>query len=374
MAAPTTRLTLPKMAAPVGRALRDPGLPSTPSKRASQLEDYINQPDKTVMDLGWNTKDIINSKSQPLQSKVEGEIYARQLLEEHIKYITVIVKQLNKDIEVLQEQIRTRDNTSHETNAVVKSLELRHLNGIGELRGRVARCDASIVKLSADLVSIYEGIQDLSKEQQRAKLTLEAKIKDVEGQISELLKRAEESIREQQMKIKITRERNSEQPHLLGIRMKSITEDLKDQVLSSCSHLEQKLTKKEQELLHQIELISLNVKDKTESSEKSTEERINQLSVKLDKLEAGQKMNSELHDIKHVEKKLNLVIVNTEKKIWKEIENIEAETNVGFSAIYDSIGSLRHILEAKMKQDKEQLQKQIRQMQHMMDSIPLEPS
>ncbi|XP_078386051.1 protein FAM81A-like [Cetorhinus maximus] len=326
------------------------------------------------MDQGWKTKDDIDSKTHPLQNKIKGETYAQQLLEEHLKYIAAIVKQLNKDIEMLQEQSRARDNASRGTSAVMKSLELRHLNGIGELRGRVARCDASIAKLSADLMSIYEGIQNLSKEQQRAKLILEAKIKDVEGQISELLKRVEESIREQQRKINFTREQNSEQPHLLDIRMKSITEDIKDQVLSSCSRLEQKLARKEQELLHQIELISLIVKDKTESSEKSMEERINQLSVKLDKIETIQKMNSELYSIKHVEEKLNLIIINIEKKIWKEIEDIEAETNVGFSAIYDSIGSLKHILEAKMKQDKEQLQKQIRQMKHTMNSTPPQPS
>ncbi|XP_038670884.1 protein FAM81A-like isoform X2 [Scyliorhinus canicula] len=303
-------------------------LPNTPTKQVDQCEGHIIHPGKTIMELCWNTNDIIDSKSQPLQSKVEGEIYARQLLEEHIKYITVVVKQLNKDIEVLQEEIRRRDNVSHGTNAVLKSLELRHVNGIGELRGRVARCDASIAKLSADLMSIYEGIQNLSKEQQKAKLTLEAKIKDVEGQISELLKRVEEYIREQQIKIGFTGEQNREQPHLLDIRMKSITEDIKDQVLSSCSRLEQKLARKEQELMHQIELISLTVKDKTESSEKSMEDRINQLSVKLDKIEAIQKTYSELHDIKQVEDKLNLVIASIEMKIWKEIEDIEAETNV----------------------------------------------
>ncbi|XP_067874017.1 protein FAM81A-like [Heterodontus francisci] len=321
------------------------------------------------MDQAWYNKHDMDSKTQPLQSKVEGESGARQLLEEHIKYITVIVKQLNKDIEVLQEHIRTRDDASRGTNAVVKSLETRHLNGIGDLRGRVARCDASIAKLSADLMSIYEGIQNLCKEQQRAKLTLEAKIKDVEGQVSQLLKRVEESIREQHRKMNLTRGQNSEQPHLLDVRMKSLSEDIKDQVLSSCSRLEQKLAKKEWELLHQIELISLAMKDKTESSEKSMEERFNQLSMKLDKIEAIQKMNSEPYNIKHVEKKVNLIIVGLEKKIWKEIEDIETETNVGFSVIYESIGSLRNILEAKMKLDKDQLQKQILQMKQMMDPI-----
>ncbi|XP_043532999.1 protein FAM81A-like [Chiloscyllium plagiosum] len=289
------------------------------------------------------------------------------------------------EIMVLQEQIRTQDYAIPRSNTVMKSLELHHPNGIGELRGRVARCDASIAKLTADMISVYEGIQNLSQEQQRAKLTLEAKIKDIEGQISELLQRVEESIREQERKIKFTGGQKSEQPHLLDIggqkmsqvnldRMKSITEDIKDQALSVCSHLEQKLARKEQELLHQIELISLTVKDKTERSEKSIEERLNQLSVKLDRIEAIQKMNSEIYSIKNVEKKLSMIILSIEEKMWKEIDDVEAATKIGFSAIYDSIGSLKHILEAKMKQDKDKLQKQIHQIKQMMDLIPLRQS
>ncbi|XP_067827591.1 protein FAM81A-like [Heptranchias perlo] len=364
--------TLPKLT--VTERPRD--RPRTSTRQVGQLESHITHPEKTMnasMDQTWYIKDAIDSNSRALQSRGEEEYGARQLLEEHIRYITVIVKQLNKDIEVLQEQIRTQDNASHGTNSVVKSLEMRHLNGIGDLRGRVARCDASIARLSADLMTIYKGIQNLSEEQQRAKVTLEAKIKDVEGQISQLLKRIEESIREQEGKIKLTKGQSSEQPHLLDVRMKSITEAMKGQVLSNCSRLERELARKEQELLYQIELLSLAIKDKTESSETRMEERFNQLSMKFDKINVIQKMNLEFYNVKHIEEKLNVLIVKREKKIWNEIEDIKAKTNVGFSAIYESIGSLRQILEAKMKLDKDQLQKQILQAKQMMDPIPLDP-
>lgn len=45
------------------------------------------------------------------------------------------------------------------------------------------RCDASIARLSAEHKSTYEGLQHLNKEQQAAKLILETKIKDAEGQV-----------------------------------------------------------------------------------------------------------------------------------------------------------------------------------------------
>lgn len=41
--------------------------------------------------------------------------------------------------QVLQEQIRARDNISYGTNSALKTLEMRQLSGLGDLRGRVAR-------------------------------------------------------------------------------------------------------------------------------------------------------------------------------------------------------------------------------------------
>lgn len=42
-------------------------------------------------------------------------------------------------VQVLQEQIRARDNISYGTNSALKTLEMRQLSGLGDLRGRVAR-------------------------------------------------------------------------------------------------------------------------------------------------------------------------------------------------------------------------------------------
>lgn len=55
------------------------------------------------------------------------------------------------------------------------------------------RCDASIARLSAEHKTTYEGLQHLNKEQQAAKLILETKIKDAEGQVwpSRYLRRGE---------------------------------------------------------------------------------------------------------------------------------------------------------------------------------------
>lgn len=84
-----------------------------------------------------------------MQNKGGGDRLARLFLEEHIRSVTAIVKQLSRDMEVLREQIRARDNISYGTNSALKPLEMRQLFGLGNLQGRTARCDASTARLQS---------------------------------------------------------------------------------------------------------------------------------------------------------------------------------------------------------------------------------
>ncbi|KAH1183923.1 hypothetical protein KIL84_014539 [Mauremys mutica] len=198
-----------------------------------------------------------------MQNKGGGDRLARQLLEEHIRNITAIVRQLNRDIETLQEQIRVRDNLSYGTNSTLKSLEMRQLSGLGDLRGRVARCDAGLARLSAEHKITYERLQSLSKDQQASKMILESKIKEAEIQISYLLSRVEQSIMQQEAKLKIAYKESNQQLHLLDVKLKGAVEELSSQILSARSWLEQEHERIEKELLQKIDQFSLAFKEKT---------------------------------------------------------------------------------------------------------------
>ncbi|XP_042200038.1 protein FAM81A isoform X2 [Callorhinchus milii] len=292
--------------------------------------------------------------------KDEEESKTWRVLEEHIRYTAFVVNQLSRDIEILQEQIQARDSVSYATNTAVKTLEMRHLNGMGDLRGRVARCDASISKLSADLVTIHKGIQSLSNEQQKVQVILEAKIKDVEWQISQLLRRIEKSIAELEAKIRLREGHSNQQLHLLDDKIKLATEEIKEQIFSGYNRLEEEQEKKAKELLRQIKLFSLLIDDKTESRDREVEERFIQLAVKLVKIEEIQKRNLDFLN----EENLNARITNMERKIWNEIEVIKTGTNIGFATTYESIGSVRQMLEANIKLDRDHLQKHVPQTVH----------
>ncbi|XP_044518317.1 protein FAM81A [Gracilinanus agilis] len=339
--------------------------PYSSASLVDQLEDRILCHEKTTAALvehAFRIKDDIVNSLQKMQNKGGGDRLARLFLEEHIRNITAIVKQLNRDIEVLQEQIRARDNISYGTNSALKSLEMRQLSGLGDLRGRVARCDASIARLSAEHKTTYEGLQHLNKEQQAAKLILETKIKDAEGQISQLLSRVDLSISEQSTKLKMTHRDSNHQLHLLDIKFKGTVEELSSQILSARNWLQQEQERIEKELLQKIDQLALVVKENSEISERTMEKKFSQMSAKLDKIEEIQKKNMDAQRLKSDDEKMNVRISKIELQMNEEMKEMKAEVNAGFAAIYESIGSLRQVLEAKMKIDKDQLLKQIHQL------------
>ncbi|XP_047719890.1 protein FAM81A isoform X3 [Prionailurus viverrinus] len=252
-----------------------------------QLEDRILCHEKTTAALvehAFRIKDDIVSSLQKMQNKGGGDRLARLFLEEHIRNITAIVKQLNRDIEVLQEQIRARDNISYGTNSALKTLEMRQLSGLGDLRGRVARFKGTI-------------------------------------------------------------------------------EELSNEILSARNWLQQEQERIEKELLQKIDQLSLVVKENSGASERDMEKKLSQMSARLDKIEESQKKNMEVQRTKQEEEKVHGRINKLELQMNEDMKEMKAEVDAGFTAIYESIGSLRQVLEAKMKLDKDQLQKQIQQMQ-----------
>ncbi|XP_048811644.1 protein FAM81A isoform X2 [Lagopus muta] len=340
-------------------------VPLASASLVDQLEDRILSHEKTTAALvehAFRIKEDIVSTLHRMQNKGGGDRLARQLLEEHIRNITAIVRQLNRDIEMLQEQIRVRDNLSYGTNSTLKSLEMRQLSGLGDLRGRVARCDAGLARLSAEHKITYERLQSLTKDQHTSKLILESKIKETEIQVSHLLSRVEQAVAQQEAKLKLAYKESAQQLHLLDTKLKNAIEELSSQILSARSWLEQEHERIEKELVQKLDQLSLTFKENTEMSERAIEMKFSQMSEKINKIEEIQKITMEAHETQQTEEKINIRIGKLQNEINEDIKEMKAEVNAGFAAIYESIGSLRQVLEAKMKLDRDELQKQIHQM------------
>ncbi|KAB0344751.1 hypothetical protein FD754_021677 [Muntiacus muntjak] len=248
-----------------------------------QLEDRILCHEKTTAALvehAFRIKDDIVSSLQKMQNKGGGDRLARLFLEEHIRNITAIVKQLNRDIE-----------------------------------------------------------------------------------ISQLLNRVDLSISEQSTKLKMSHRDSNHQLQLLDTKFKGTVEELSNQILSARNWLQQEQERIEKELLQKIDQLSLVVKENSGASERDMEKKLSQMSARLDKIEESQKKNMEVQRTKQEEEKVHGRISKLELQMTEDLKEMKAEVDAGFTAIYESIGSLRQVLEAKMKLDKDQLQKQIQQMQ-----------
>ncbi|KAL8197003.1 UNVERIFIED_CONTAM: hypothetical protein K2H54_006135 [Gekko kuhli] len=247
------------------------------------------------------------------------------------------------------------------------------------------RCDAGLARLSAEHKVTYERLQNLSKDQQASKLILESKIKEAEIQISHLLSRIEQSIMQQEAKLKLTYKDSNQQLHLLDTKLQDTIDYLSNQISSNRSWMEQEQELIQKEFREKIDQLSLAVKEKSvtqnnseaqarlsdcrsltvcskEQDERALELRFSEIHGKLDKMEEVQKMAVEEPAAKQLEEQLNMQLSKLQGDVSEDIKEVKAEVNAGFAAIYESIGSLRQVLEAKMKLDKEELQKQIQQV------------
>uniref|UniRef100_A0A4W4G1A7 Family with sequence similarity 81 member B n=1 Tax=Electrophorus electricus TaxID=8005 RepID=A0A4W4G1A7_ELEEL len=92
-----------------------------------------------LLEQAFRVKEDIVGSLHATQGSVLMEASARKLLENHIQTITHIVKQLSKDIQVLEAQVVQRDSVASGMSFAVQSLDHKNLAGIGDLRGRVAR-------------------------------------------------------------------------------------------------------------------------------------------------------------------------------------------------------------------------------------------
>ncbi|EMP38994.1 Protein FAM81A, partial [Chelonia mydas] len=370
-------------------------VPLASASLVDQLEDRILSHEKTTAALvehAFRIKEDIVSTLHRMQNKGGGDRLARQLLEEHIRNITAIVRQLNRDIEgcgpnswcrqgyvdgraspvdvattsrkggltilpgeaVLSVQVASSLKCCSGTAASVqftccsilsvdKTLFLGYtLNGtwVNLLTGgtddkedTIGRCDAGLARLSAEHKITYERLQSLSKDQQASKMILESKIKEAEIQISYLLSRVEQSIMQQEAKLKIAYKESNQQLHLLDVKLKGAVEELSSQILSARSWLEQEHERIEKELLQKIDQISVALKEKTEMSERTIEMRFSQMSEKLDKIEEIQKLTMEEHGTKQAEEKINIRISKLQMEINEDIKEMKAEVNAAFASV-----------------------------------------
>ncbi|EHB13608.1 Protein FAM81B [Heterocephalus glaber] len=226
---PLARKTAQLSIGPKGR----PFLPVIAKPETSQLEDRLSLQEHTIaflLEKAFGIKEDISACLQGADGFRKEESLTKKLLESHIQTITSIVKKLSQNIEVLEDQIRARDQAATGTNFAVQDLNIKYLQGAGDLRGRVARCDSSIVKLSGDIHIIRHEHQQTEKAIQEFISPLETISKNLDLKVTQLLRKIEASTSEQTSNSKMIQGDYHHEMNLLEFKFNSLSSNLYEEV------------------------------------------------------------------------------------------------------------------------------------------------
>ncbi|OCU02304.1 protein FAM81B [Xenopus laevis] len=338
-------------------------LPAIHMNRVDVLEGRLSNQEKTtstLLDQAFKIKDDVSSLRGIHGS--HWDTVAQKLLENHMQTITQIVKQLSRDIETLENEIRDRDQVSTGTSFAVQNLDKRHLYGIGDLRGRVARCDASIAKLSGDLATTKHGIQAQEKEIRSINASLESHMKEADFKVMQLLGKMEASISEQSNKVKSAQGEQHHEIQLLDFKLGGLLNDIQGQIQNHRRWTESQIQKTSQEQAHSLEQLLSAIQQKMDISEKRLQDNLHHLTIKVENTAEMQRIETKLSKLKHAEDKTNARINKIEAEVWDELENIKSEYRAGFQSIQESLNSLQQIQETKVTLETKKVHRDIKQL------------
>ncbi|XP_056393928.1 protein FAM81B [Hyla sarda] len=345
-------------------------LPAIPVHRVELLEDRLFNQEKTtttLLDQAFKIKEDVamlrGNRGHP------WDLMAQRLLENHMQTVIQIVKQLGKDIEVLENEIRTRDTVSSGTSFAVQSLDRKHLAGIGDLRGRVARCDSSITKLSGDLMTTKQEVRAHEKELHNLSAALEARMKELDLKVLQLIGKMEASIFEQNNKVKNTQGEQHHEIQLLDFKLAGFLEDIQGQIQNQRKWAESQLERTADGQTQHIQQLINALRERMEDTEKRIQENVHHLTLKVDNTNQAQRLEAKFSKLKHTEDKMAARITKLESQIWDEIENMKSEYRAGFQAIQESLNSLQQIQETKVKLESRKFQKDIKQIRRKIVEI-----
>ncbi|XP_077989594.1 protein FAM81A-like [Glandiceps talaboti] len=345
-----------------------------PSRRLDVIEDRLLHQEKTtsgLIDRAFKIKEDIVDTLNLTHGSWQGEKQARELLQEHIRTITMVVKRLSREIEVLEDQLRSRDNVGVNANSAVKNLELHHVGNVVDLRGRVARCDASIARLSADMRTLNESIAVLNRQLQETNSAVLTAIRRLDSKISSVSERIDVTSVDQVTKIHHVKGESSTAVAKLDSKTRGHLEDLKSTIEATRHYNSVEREKLAKQFVHQMELVQTVRDAKQDQYEERMAERARRLERRVEvledtlKLERDSSRKAEVELRRYWEEKFEARQIQFDDKMREEMENMRIENRRGFTNVYASVDSTKQILDGKRKMMETQLRKEIQDIKKM---------
>ncbi|XP_070821077.1 protein FAM81B [Chaetodon trifascialis] len=307
-----------------------------------------------LLEQAFRIKEEVTAALQSTRGSVQVEALSRKLLENHILTITRIVKRLSMDIQALERHITQQDSITSGTTMAVQSLDQKNVAVIGDLRGRVARCDSSIAKLSTDVSSGERQLIRLQQEVAELRTAVDVQLKELGVKLYHDLERLEASLAELSQGQRRSMSDLHAKVQLLEARMSGELKAAKEQTDSLRKWTEQQLNSSAQRCTGQ--------QDQTFEAASRLADRLRALEARVAQLETQQHQadRSQADQLKRSETKLGKRMTSVESGLHQELQLLKQEYHKGFLSVHDAIESLRQIGDIKSHLDKKKLQRDIK--------------
>ncbi|XP_059910302.1 protein FAM81B [Gadus macrocephalus] len=295
-----------------------------------------------LLERALGIREEVVASLQSTQGSIQVEALSRRLLENHIHTITHIVQQLSTNMQALESQIAQRDSLA------VQSLDQKSREGIGDLRGRVARCDASIARVSADVNSGGQQVRRLQQEVTELRAILDVRLKMMETKLCQAIDKVERSVTENLKQQKTSMSDLRGQVQLLENRHSAELKEAKGNVARLRRWSEEQLQAMVRTHTQEHLKLQALLEDQLLDAESRSKEHMRVLEARLDSLEVqqGRILHQRQRDQqKNPESKLILQrrIKSLEGSLQEELQQLKLETHKGFKYVHDAIEFLKQI-------------------------------
>ncbi|KAL4623240.1 protein FAM81B [Arapaima gigas] len=315
-----------------------------------------------LLEQAFQIKDDITASLHATQSSMQMETFSRRLLENHIQTITHIVKKLSQNIEVLESHIIQRDDVSSKTSIALQFLDHKNLAGIGDLRGRVARCDAGISQLSAQLSACTKEIRSLQQEVIQVRASVELQLKEMELKLSQVEGKLDAAKLEHGSRLKDTCRAMHKDLQLLDVKASSGLKEVSEQTERLRQWTERELRSSVDAHTQASAEMRTLLHDGMKEMEMKVQELLGPLQSWVGRLHDRVQQDHRDRKLRPSEDKLSTKVSALEKSLREELELIKDEYRAGFRSVCDAISSLSHITDTKALLDKGKLQRDIKQI------------
>ncbi|KAK3097182.1 hypothetical protein FSP39_007205 [Pinctada imbricata] len=312
-----------------------------------------------------NREDFIDNLTRVQNDRLEER--TRLLLQDHIRFITSIVRRLNSDIMAIEDDIRARDSAVVGTNSAVGKLEVHHVTMLQDLKSRIVRCDASIKKHSTDIHSCATDIGNAMREMHNIKEGLKDQIHRLEAEMMSMTGELERLHGEQRTELFHLKKDTNRDLALLDERKDAAITDIRTALLAYKNSIDNDKDRFEQRMQEMLEKATSSWTTILAKVDQRVDESLGGLEMRMHRMEEAMAYDrAALTDIQaRVESKiLNRLDLHT-RKHQEELARAKNEFREGFTSVHDSIDNAKRVLEGKSKLLEDRLKKDIAQVRKL---------